>query len=128
MNVKAAALLTSSVLMHGLGMFHAVCGTATGPVAGATTVHTARVGVTSVSVAMLRTAAESVAEIGAAEGFHRSWRVCCIVIRSRSILLPLRMLNSFELSLIGICQALACCSDLCLFRTARATADFFQIF
>lgn len=125
--MKAAALLTSSVLMHGLGMFHAICGTATEPVVGATTGHTARVGVTSVSVAMLRTAAESVAEIGAASGFHRSWRVLyCHQIQKYSP--PLEDAEYFERGLIGICQALACCSDLCLFRTARATADFFQIF
>lgn len=59
--------------------------------------------------------------------YLRSWRVCCIVNRFRSIILfPLRMLNSVQQSLKG--QAPACHSDLYLFRIARVRASLFEIF
>ena len=61
-------------------------------------------------------------------GYCRRWKIHFTVIRSIGILFPLRMWNSVEQRSIGIVQAPACCSDLCLFRTARMTADLFQIF
>ena len=54
--------------------------------------------------------------------------VISFVIRSRDLLFPLRVLNSVDQGSVGMGQAPAHCSDLCLPGIVGVTAYFFQMF
>ena len=116
----------------GMGWFS---GSAAVPVTG--------VGVTVVPIAGVRGAAEPVTGVRVAAVPVCCWgqsgcSVCCwgrsgcsachSVVRSRDLFFHLRVLNSVKQGSVGMSQAPAHCSDLCLPGIVRVTAYFFQMF